>query len=122
MTLYALVCRFFCGEGGSRSGSSCYPFDVVVISCPANKKTTATNGGSFAGIKSYQLFLPKVTGFHGAQVPKLSFQCSRSQATTSRTLRNISRTFQLPVAAASGDLSCLSGLDPREQLPEQAQQ
>ena len=86
MMLYALVCRFFCGEGGSRSGSSCYPFDVVVISCPANKKTTATNGGSFAGIQSYQLFLPKVTGFHGAQVPKLSFQCSRSQATTSRTL------------------------------------
>ncbi|MCV5695479.1 hypothetical protein OFN29_24590 [Escherichia coli] len=52
----------------------------------ANKKTTATNGGSFAGIQSYQLFLPKVTAFHGAQVPKLSFQCSRSQATTSRTL------------------------------------
>jgi hypothetical protein len=57
---------------GKEAGSSCYPFDVVVISCPVNKKT-ATNGGSFAGIKSYQLFLPKVTGFHGAQVPKLSF-------------------------------------------------
>ncbi len=68
------------------SGSSCYPFDVVVISYPVNKKTTAINGGSFAGIQSYQLFLPKVTGFHGAQVPKLFFQCSRSQATTSRTL------------------------------------
>lgn len=86
MMLYALVCRFFCGEEWARSGSSCYPFDVVVISYPVNKKTTITNGGSFAGIQSYQLFLPKVTGFHGAQVPKLSFQCSRSQATTSRTL------------------------------------
>ena len=89
MMLYALVCRFFCGEEWARSGSSCYPFDVVVISYPVNKKTTATNGGSFAGIQSYQLFLPKVTGFHGAQVPKLSFQCSRSSATTSSTL-NIS--------------------------------
>lgn len=69
MALYALVCRLFCGEEGSRSGSSCYPFDVVVSSCPVNKKTTATNGGSFAGIQSYQLFLPKVTGLSGAQIP-----------------------------------------------------
>jgi hypothetical protein len=53
---------------------------------PVNKKTTATNGGSFAGIQSYQLFVPMVTGFHGAQIPKLSFQCSRTQAFTSRTL------------------------------------
>mgnify|MGYP006882837671 FL=1 len=86
MMLYALVCRFFCGEEWARSGSSCYPFDVVVISYPVNKKTTATNGGSFAGIQSYQLFVPMVTGFHGAQIPKLSFQCSRTQAFTSRTL------------------------------------
>ncbi|WP_215243404.1 hypothetical protein, partial [Escherichia coli] len=75
----------------------------------ANKKTTATNGGSFAGIKSYPLFLPKVTGFHGAQVPKLSFQCSRSQATTSRTLNISIHLVQLPVAAASGALSTLTG-------------
>ena len=68
------------------NGFACDPFLGVVVSCSVNKKTTATNGGSFAGIQSYQLFLPKVTGFHGAQVPKLSFQCSRSQATTSRTL------------------------------------
>ena len=46
------------------------------------KKTTATNGGSFAGIQSYQLHVPMVTGFHGAQIPKLSFQCSRTQAFT----------------------------------------
>lgn len=36
----------------------------------------------------------------------MSFQCSRSQGTTSRTLRNISRTFQLPVAAVSGVFTC----------------
>ena len=84
--LYALVCRFFCGEEWARSGSSCYPFDVVVISYPVNKKTTATNGGSFAGIQSYQLFLPKVTGYTRPQKPKLFFQCSLSKAHTSRPL------------------------------------
>lgn len=118
-------CVVFSEEGeASRSGSSCDPFNVVVISCPVNKKTTATNGGSFAGIKSYQLFFPKVTGFSGAQSPKLSFQCSRSQASTSRTLvksvRQHCSANQLPMATANGDLSCLSGLESREQLPEQA--
>lgn len=35
-------------------------------------------------------------------------------------LRQISRTSLLPVATASGDSSCLSGLDSSEQLPEMA--
>nr|ATV90671.1 hypothetical protein [Edwardsiella piscicida] len=48
------------------------------------RKTTATNGG-FLRFISYQLVEPVVTGFSGAQSPKLSFQCSRSQASTSRT-------------------------------------
>lgn len=56
MMLYALVCRFFCGEEWARSGSSCYPFDVVVISYPVNKKTTATNGGLFAGSRATNSF------------------------------------------------------------------
>jgi hypothetical protein len=82
--LYALVCFFVRRVGKKR-------ILLLSLRCRRNlpvnkKKTTATNGGSFAGIQSYQLFLPKVTGFHGAQIPKLSFQCSRSQATTSRTL------------------------------------
>ena len=38
-----------------------------------NKKTTATNGGSFAGIQSYQLFFPKVTGYTRPQIPNCSF-------------------------------------------------
>lgn len=40
---------------------------------PVNKKTTATNGGSFAGIKSYQLFFPKVTGLVERRYQILSF-------------------------------------------------
>ncbi|WP_251351502.1 hypothetical protein, partial [Staphylococcus aureus] len=85
-----------------------------------NAKTTREGGVS--KVQQTGKFLNRGNSLVRDMSPNLSFQCSRSQATTSRTLRNISRTFQLPVAAASGDLSCLSGLDPREQLPEQAQQ
>ena len=92
MMLYALVCRFFCGEEWARSGSSCYPFDVVVISYPVNKKTTATNGGSFAGIQSYQLFLPKVTG--GDQI-RVTIRILKDFAGERMTMDQIDKVFTI---------------------------
>ncbi|WP_221932084.1 hypothetical protein, partial [Salmonella enterica] len=70
---------------------------------PVNKKTTATNGGSFAGIKSYQLFFPKVTGLEERSHQNLFFQFSLNRRMTSRT----TPLNPLPVAAANGDFSCL---------------
>ncbi|HGW1451724.1 TPA: hypothetical protein ACNMS3_005699, partial [Klebsiella pneumoniae] len=71
------------------------------------KKTTATNGGSFAGIKSYQLFLPKVTGLE----ERSHQNCPFSLAASHQELQDSPPLNQLPVATANGDLSCLSGLD-----------
>ncbi|WP_219816626.1 hypothetical protein, partial [Salmonella enterica] len=55
-----------------------------VIFFPVNKKPTAPNGVSFAGIQSYQLFFPMVPAFTGPQTPKLSFHCSRTGTWLSR--------------------------------------
>lgn len=62
-------------------------------------------------VKSVGELLNPVTGFTRPPLPKLFFQCSRSQASTSRPLNLSSRALLLLMAAASGVLSCLSGLD-----------
>lgn len=60
--------------------------------CLRKEKTTVASGGLF-GFKELLTSLgTKVTGFRGAQSPKLSFQCSLNWLATSRTPLDTPRT------------------------------
>ncbi|HEL8036895.1 TPA: hypothetical protein U0F20_004781 [Escherichia coli] len=82
----------------------------------ANKKTTATNGGLFAGSRATNSFSEgnwlqqsadtKYCPFSVAAVgPSLQELCKH--------LDNLALLIRLPVAAASGVKACLTGLDSR---------
>ncbi|ASN17868.1 hypothetical protein B7764_22120 (plasmid) [Pantoea ananatis] len=82
----------------------------------ANKKTTATSGGLFAGSRATNSF----SEGNWLQQSADTKYCSSSVAVVRPPLQELCSTayilallILLPVAAASGDKSCLTGLDSR---------
>jgi len=66
------------------NGSSCDQSSTVVVSCPRNEKTTW--GGGFSKVQQIGELLNRGNSLVRDVSPNLSFQCSRSNGTTSRTL------------------------------------
>ncbi|EDV3516070.1 hypothetical protein ZG15_004541 [Salmonella enterica subsp. enterica serovar Java] len=84
---------------------------------PANKKTTATNGGLFAGSRATNSF----SEGNWLQQSADTKYCPSSVAVVGPLLQELCSTvcaiiallIRLPVAAASGVKACLTGLDSR---------